>query len=161
MSTKTYDREHFVVAVSAADLGDADTRKELGINDAAVMRDLAISDRMGRSYGRAARRMVASTKVTKQEHDEFDKAAKRLGKVLSEWAREVLLREARQSPTDQALFTELMAIRLLLNAALRPLVLHESMTREQYGQLLAEVKRTKHDIASDVLAQYQTTTGGK
>ena len=50
-----------------------------------------------RSQGRTSRKIVASAKVTEAERGELDAAAKAEGKALSEWAREVLLREARRA----------------------------------------------------------------
>ena len=54
--------------------------------------DLGIADRLRRTRGRAGRRTVVSTKVTRDEQRELETAAKREGKVLSEWAREILSR---------------------------------------------------------------------
>ena len=123
--------------------------------------DLGIADRLRRTRGRAGRRTVVSTKVTRSEQQELETAAKREGKVLSEWAREILLDRAQKGKAESAVFTELIALRLLLNGVLRPLVLGESLTREQYQQLLIEVRNTKHDTARDVLTQYQPSTEGK
>ena len=61
---------------------------------------------------------------------------------------------------EAAVFTELIALRLLLNGGLRPLLLGESMTREQYQQLVTEVRSTKHETPKDVLTQYQLTAAG-
>ena len=116
--------------------------------------DLGISDRLRRTRGRPGRRTVASTKVTLREHEELETAAKREGKVLSEWAREALLEHARKGRSD-AVFTELMALRLLMNGVLRELAVGRTMTPEQHQALVTEVRRTKHEVASSVLKQYQ------
>ena len=123
--------------------------------------DLGIGDRIRRSQGRLSRVIPASTKVTRTEHQEFEAAAKREGKALSEWFRDVLLREARTGKADTAVFTELIALRLLMINVLRPLALGDTITREAYAQILAEEKASKHDAAKDVLTQYQKPEGAK
>lgn len=122
--------------------------------------DLNIQERVRRTRGRAGRRSVASTKVTRDEQRELASAAKREGKVLSEWAREVLLARARKGGAEAALFTELIALRLLMNAVLRSVVIGKPLTEVQYQNLLTEVRQTKHVTAQDVLSQYQRSTEG-
>lgn len=123
--------------------------------------DLGIPGRIRRSQGRLARNAIASVKVSKDEHVELEAAAKREGKALSEWAREVLLEKARTGPTGTAIFTELIALRLLMNGVLRSIVLGERMSPQVYQQLVTEVKATKREAAGDVLTQYQIQNGGK
>ena len=123
--------------------------------------DLGISSRIRRSQGRLARNAIASVKVTKDEQKELEAAAKHEGKALSEWAREVLLEKARTGPTGTATFTELVALRMLTSTVLRTLALGETVTAEAYAQILAEVKTSKHEIAKDVLTQYQNQGSGK
>jgi hypothetical protein len=118
-------------------------------------KDLGIAGRIRRSHGRGARVVAAMSKVTREEREELEAAAKRAGKALGEWGRETLLRAAREGQTDRAVFTELIALRLLMNGVLRSIAVGETLTAGQYQQLLAEVKRTKHDAAADVLNQYQ------
>lgn len=116
---------------------------------------LGIGSRIRRSQGRLARNAIASVKVTKDEQIELESAAKREGKALSEWAREVLIEHARATPTSTAIFTEVVAVRMLLNTVLRPIALREPMTPEGYAQALAEVRTEKHGAAEDMLSQYQ------
>ena len=118
--------------------------------------DLGIAERLRRTRGRPGRRTVASTKVTRQEQDELETAAKREGKVLSEWAREVLLEAARGTRTDPAVFTELVALRMLVMMTLRPIALGDKVSPEAYEQILAEVRNGKQDAAREMLSQYQT-----
>lgn len=106
-----------------------------------------------RSKGRSGRTFVASAKVTKAEHSELANAAEADGKALSEWAREVLLREARSSRTD-ALFTEIVATRMLLNLVLKSIACGEVMTAEVFSNVLTIVRTTKHQAAIDVMEQY-------
>ena len=123
--------------------------------------DLGISERILRSQGRPGRRTVASTKVTRHEQKELEEAAKREGKVLSEWAREVLLEKARTGPTGTAIFTELVALRLFVNNVLRTLVMGGTMSEKDYAQVLVEVRNAKHDTSREVLSQYQKQNGGQ
>ena len=71
--------------------------------------DLGIPNRVRRSLGRSARVIPATAKVTREEQGELEAAAKREGKALSEWAREVLLERARKGSAEGAVFTELIA----------------------------------------------------
>jgi hypothetical protein len=109
--------------------------------------------RLRRSQGRSGRTFVASAKVTHAEHSELETAAQTDGKALSEWAREVLLREARSARRD-AVFTEIIAIRMLLNLVLQPLSCGEAMTHESFSAVLTNVRTTKHKAAIDVMKQY-------
>lgn len=123
--------------------------------------DLGIAERIIRTSGRASRRTVVSTKVTRHEQKELESAARREGKVLSEWAREVLLEKARSGPTGTAIFTELLALRLLMNGVLRSIVTDEKLSPQAYQQLVTEVRTTKHAAARDVLTQYINQEGSK
>ena len=111
--------------------------------------------RLRRSQGREGRKHVASAKVTETEYRELQRAAQMDGKALSEWAREVLLREARSSRAD-ALFTEIVATRMLLNLVLKPLACGEVMSAEAFSGVLTNVRTTKHKAATDVMEQYAT-----
>ena len=112
--------------------------------------------RLRRSQGREGRKHVASAKVTEGEYRELQTAAQIDGKALSEWAREVLLREARSSRAD-ALFTEIVATRMLLNLVLKPLACGEVMSAEAFSSVLTSVRTTKHKAATDVMGQYANT----
>jgi hypothetical protein len=96
---------------------------------------------------------VVSSRATADEHQELEAAAKAEGKALSEWSREVLLREAR-SPRLNALFTEVVATRMLLNLVLKPIACGKKMTEEEFSGVLTNVRTGKRKAASDVLQQY-------
>lgn len=119
-----------------------------------------ISQRVRRSRGRDGRIIPASTKVNRAEQHLLQAAAKREGKAVSEWAREVLLSRAQSGDAELAVFTELIALRLLMNAVLRSVVIGKPLTEAQYQCLLTEVRQTKHVTAREVLSQYQRTTEG-
>lgn len=109
--------------------------------------------RLSRSRGRAARDRVVSSRATADEHQELEAAAKTEGKALSEWSRDVLLREAR-SPRLNALFTEVVATRMLLNLLLKPIACGKQITEEEFSGVLTNVRTSKRKAASDVLQQY-------
>ena len=117
---------------------------------------LAIDTRITRSSSRARRDRMANARVTASEQKELEQAARAEGKALSEWGREVMLTRARQGTADTALLTELIALRMLMSMVLRSVALGEKLTPEAYAQILAEVRRGKHETTRDVLAQYQT-----
>ena len=88
---------------------------------------------------------TAGTRLTVAEVEEVEAAAKRAGKTLAEWLREVALKAARPSPADpvELLLQELAALRyMLLN------LFHASAQMEQQGlQLLPEAVLKVRDAA--------------
>lgn len=112
-----------------------------------------------RSRGRGARVFSASAKVTREEHTALEAAARFEGKALSEWCRETLLAAARRE-TVTPTFTEVVAIRQLLNAALEPIACCETVTREDYLAQLQKIRGTKHKAAAEVMQQYAAREKG-
>ena len=110
-------------------------------------------EHLDRPKGRPVRSKLASARVTADELKELDTAAAQDGKLFGEWAREVLLREAR-TPRADALFTEIVATRMLLNLVLKPLACGKVMTAEEFSGVLTSVRTTKHKAATDVMEQY-------
>ena len=119
----------------------------MGVNE------ITMEHRLGRGKIRESRSRSLGTKVTLKEERELVRAAEAEGKSASEWAREVLLREARNARAD-ALFTEIVATRMLLNLVLKPLACGQVMTAEEFSGVLANVRTTKHKAATDVMEQY-------
>ncbi len=115
--------------------------------------EITMEQRLGRGKIRESRSRSFGTKLTLREERELVRAAEAEGKTASEWAREVLLREARSFRAD-ALFTEIVATRMLLNLVLKPLVCGERMSAEQFSAVLTNVRTTKHKSATDVMDQY-------
>ena len=115
--------------------------------------EITMEQRLGRGRIRESRSRSLGTKLTLKEERELVRAAEAEGKNASEWAREVLLREARNARTD-ALFTEIVATRMLLNLVLKPLACGQAMTPEEFSGVLANVRTTKHKAATDVMEQY-------
>ena len=109
--------------------------------------------RTSRSRGRSGRTFVASAKVTRQELQELERNARAEAKSLSEWARDVLLREARRAGGD-AVFTELIATRMLLVNLLKPLALGEKVSPAWITEAMTMVRKEKHKAAVEVMQQY-------
>ena len=114
---------------------------------------LSFEERLDRPKGRPVRDRMASARVTSAELQRLETAAASSGKLLAEWARETLLREAQTDRAD-ALLTEIVAMRLLLNLLLKPIACGEVITPEMFGTVLANVRTAKHKAAQDVMEQY-------
>jgi hypothetical protein len=118
----------------------------------------SIAERMGRGKIRDSRSRSLGTKVTMQEEKELARAAAADGKSASEWARDVLLREARRSK-DDAVFTELVATRMLLVNLIKPLILGEKVSPTWITEAMTMVRKEKHKAAQDVMQQYTQDAG--
>ena len=114
-----------------------------------------IRERLSRGKRHNTRACSFGTKVTKLEESELIEAAKREQRGPSEWAREVLLREARR-PKDDAYFTEIIATRMLLVNLLKPLLLGQKVTPERLTEIMATVRTEKRKAAQEVMQQYTT-----
>jgi hypothetical protein len=117
-----------------------------------------ISERMGRGKLRSSRSRSLGTKLTVQEEQEIARAAGSRGQSASEWAREVLLREARRGD-DDPVFTELVATRMLLVNLLKPLVLGEKVTAAWITEAMTMVRKEKYKAAQEIMQQYTQSTG--
>lgn len=122
------------------------------MNDAAS----TIKQRLAPVRGREQRSRSVATRFTHAEESLLLQTARANGKNLREWARDVLLSAASDSASKEAdpLFTEVQALRLLLVNTLEPLLRGESMTPEQFREMLRYVKTNKHKAANDALATY-------
>lgn len=118
-----------------------------------VLATSSFEDRLRRSGGRSSRNAVASAKVTREEQAELENAAKAENKALSEWAREVLLREARRSQ-DDPVFTEVVAVRMLLNYVLTHFAQAGSFTLAQFTEICETVRQQKRPEARKLMTQY-------
>jgi hypothetical protein len=114
-----------------------------------------------RLRGRAARSQSIGTKLTLDEEAEVLAASESLGKAPSEWARDEILlaaRHTRRTEENDALFTEVQAIRLLLINTLELVLRGERMTSDQFKDLLRYVKNNKRKAADEMLASYANGT---
>ena len=124
-------------------------------------KDDSLEDRVRRSRGRQARNTVLSTKMSKSEQAEFEKLAAEEGKALSEWTRDVLLERVRRGTAETAVFTELIALRKVINSVLRRMVSGKGMTEAEFDLELVGIKRDKHRAAAEVMEQYRRPNAGK
>jgi len=120
---------------------------------------ISFESRLQRSRGRTGRTHSANVKLTKDELAELEAIAQFEKKALGEWAREVLLREARRSDGD-AVFTEIVATRMLLVNLIKPLILGKPVTSEWITEAMSAVRREKRRAAQEVMQQYTDDAKG-
>ena len=116
---------------------------------------LQFETRLRQSKGREARTQSIATRFTQAEEQVLLKTAEACGQNLREWARDVLLREAKLPEnlvSMEALMTEIVGLQLFLTHALEPLACGEQMTPSQYQELMRQVKTTKRQAAREVIA---------
>ena len=119
-----------------------------------VSRNSDVESRLSRSQGRSSRVCVAQARITEDERQQLLRAARSEGRALGEWAREVLLREARRS--EDPLFTELIATRMILLNLLKPLAMGQVVTPEDFTRISATVRSDKRKVAQEIQQQYVT-----
>jgi hypothetical protein len=115
-------------------------------------------ERLRRSNGRSSRHSVVSVRLTKSEQAELERMAKTDRKALSEWCRDVLLAAARGEIVTPT-FTEIVAIRQLLNSALRHVACGDVMTPAAFQDELQSIRTSKHKAAAEVMQQYKMMEG--
>ena len=69
------------------------------------------------------------------------------------------MREARQSQGDPV-FTELVAMRMLLNYVLPAIAEKHGVTQDSFAGIIAEVRRHKHTTARQLREQYSSQPVG-
>ena len=119
---------------------------------------LDLNERLRRSQGRSGRIFSANVKLTRAELTTLEAEARSEQKALGEWAREVLLREARSTGPD-ALFSEVVALRMMLNELLRPVCCGQTITGEAFDAHLYNIRQTKQQVAQDIWQQYAVASG--
>ena len=116
---------------------------------------LQFETRLRQSKGREARTQSIATRFTQAEEQVLLKTAEACGQNLREWARDVLLREAKLPAGGvkmDGLMTEIVGLQLFLTHVLQPLACGEQMTPSQYQELMRQVKTTKRQAAREVIA---------
>jgi hypothetical protein len=106
--------------------------------------------------GRESRTQSVATRFTRAEERTLLKKAEASGQNLREWAREVLLRNAKegsQSDMEMHIFTELVGIQMLLMNTLEPLLRGDKLAQEQLAILFRRVQTTKAAQAQELLAK--------
>ncbi len=104
------------------------------------------------------RSQTVGTRVTLAEERELLAAAANAGCSVSEWSREALLSVARLSKGD-AVFTELIATRMLLVNLIKPLALGEKVSPSWITEAMTMVRKEKHKAAQEVMQQYTQKAG--
>jgi len=118
-----------------------------------------LSARLDRRLKSGCRRTkTVGARVSAAEEQEMILAANRDGLNISEWSRDVLLREARRSGGD-AVFTELIATRMLVVNLLKPLALGEKVSPTWITEAMTMVRKEKHKAAQEVMQQYTQQAG--
>jgi hypothetical protein len=107
-------------------------------------------------HGRDSRSESFATRFTRTELAVLSRAAAKDGMKVREWAREALLREARRS--EDPLFTELIATRMILLNLLKPLAMGQVVTPEDFTRISATVRSDKRKVAQEIQQQYITAS---
>jgi hypothetical protein len=115
-----------------------------------------LSAAAGSRQGRDSRSESFATRFTRTELAVLSRAAANDGMKVREWAREVLLREARRS--EDPLFTELIATRMILLNLLKPLAMGQVVTPEDFSRISATVRSDKRKVAQEIQQQYITAS---
>ncbi len=119
--------------------------------------DQVIARRLRRIKSGSNRDRTVGSRITRDEEAELVSAADRAGRNISDWTRDVLLREARGSRTD-VLLTEIVAMRMMLNSLLRPLSCGETITPDDFTAQMMTIRTTKQKVTQEILQQYAATT---
>ena len=109
-----------------------------------------------------------TAKLTKEERRAVTDFARSQGLARGQWMRDVILRELRDvllreaRKDDDALFTELIATRMLMVNLLKPLILGKQVSQDWITEAMAAVRREKRKAARDLMQQYtEETVGGQ
>jgi len=99
------------------------------------------------------RTITIGGKFTQIEYEELSKIASDCGQLLSEWAREVLLREAHAEESNLHLISEVVGLQLLLMNTLAPMARGEKISAEQFQAIVKSVQSTKVKAAEEMLSR--------
>ena len=120
-------------------------------------RTLQIEERLRQRIGRPSRVRSIAIRFTEDEAATLNAAAQSDGVTLREWSRHVLLDAA--GAISEALFTELVATRMLLVNLIKPLILGEKVSPTWITEAMTMVRKEKHKAAHDVMQQYTQDAG--
>jgi hypothetical protein len=107
-----------------------------------------------------ARNRILSARFSESEYSALERRAWQAGKTIADWAREILLRNWHgSSPAEiqNHIFTELVAIELVVMNALEPLLRGEKLSSEETAQIFREVQTTKATRAQQILSRRTRT----
>jgi len=114
---------------------------------------LDFQDRLKQKIGRASRVRSVAIRFTVAEAEELEGAARAAGTTLREWGRDALLQTCRD-PQDDALFTEMIATRLLLVNLIKPMLLGKPVPENWITEAMNGVRAAKHKAAADLRKEY-------
>ena len=120
---------------------------------------LDMQERLRQRIGRPSRVRSIAIRFTEDEARELETEAAGRGMAVREWARESLLREARRVDGD-ALFTELVATRMLMVNLLKPLITGKPVSVEWITEAMTAVRKEKKKAALEVRQQYTEDKAG-
>jgi hypothetical protein len=95
------------------------------------------------------RRKSIGTKVSEEEYARLEALAG--GRAMSEWAREVLLRELDGRRTEDIVLAEVLALRTILLNAFYRLAEREKLTAEELQSFIDRADATKLQKAAERL----------
>lgn len=121
----------------------------------------SIESRLKRSPGRDNRTENIQARFTPAEAAKLRRHSEEQGMYMAEWVRQVLLEEADKEPSMRALFTEITALRLLLNNVLGPIAEGRKITAPEFLRIAEVVAGTKTKVARELIEQYSNPFGGK
>lgn len=99
---------------------------------------------------------VASTKLSGRELTDFERLAKSRGITPATLIRQLILRELRQDAGESTAspeLTEIIGLRLVLTNLLKPIATGQKITPEIFDAIMAEVRKTKREVAVEVQRQ--------
>ena len=102
----------------------------------------------------APRTKTLGVRLSEADYAAMEQKAWRAGKSLADWARDILERGLRGNHSrslETHIFTELVAIQLLLMNGLEPLLHGERLSREQVAGVFREVQATKAMRAQELI----------
>lgn len=100
-----------------------------------------------------SRNKTVSTKLTESECADAERAAAARGQWLSEWVRDVIVRELKDQRADFDLICEIVGLQLLLMNVLAPLARGEKITVDQFQTIVKSVQTTKSKAAEEMLSR--------
>jgi hypothetical protein len=97
-----------------------------------------------------------SARLTESETKQLDSLAQLRGLQRGDCIRDIIsaeLARAGRGATATAELTEIVGLRLLLATVLKPLAIGQRMTEETFDAIVAEVRRAKVAIATELVSQ--------
>jgi Ribbon-helix-helix protein, copG family len=97
-----------------------------------------------------------SSKLNRSEAQQLDSLAKKRGFPRGELIRQLILRELRNEanePRTSPELTEIIGLRLMLTNLLKPIATGQKITPEIFDAIMAEVRKTKREVAAEVQRQ--------